>query len=218
MPIATSGVTYTSEFYAKSKLNMINNGLLAIGEVPLPAGLNIDELQLGVDADISRRTVEATMMEIQAQGWYFNTDYDFKIYKDKDSFISLPSTLLRLDSYDDNQYVQKGDRVYDLLNQTYVIGPDYLEFDTIWYVDYDKLPVEAYEYISARAARKFQEQVIGAADLTNATNLNEQQTFINLQRRQLQTQAYNIQNPRVSTRVSNGYLRRGLYGITTRRY
>jgi hypothetical protein len=41
--------------------------------------------------------------------------------------------------------------------------------------------------------------------------------LVNLQRRQLQTQDYNIQNSRVSTRTHNGYLVAGLYGNKGRR-
>jgi len=79
------------------------------------------------------------------------------------------------------------------------------------------MPPEAYEYISARAARKFQEYVIGAPDLTQTTTNAEQETYIRLQRRQLQTQSYNLQNSKVSNRMTNAYLQKGLYNSKGRR-
>ena len=198
--------------YSNTKLNMINKCLLSIGEVPFLEGTLMSSLQPGTDGDIARRIVEETMIEVQSIGWYFNLDYNFKLYKDVDSFIAIPPNVLRIDTIDSNRYMEKNGRLYDMEEQTYIIIPEYVETDIVWLVDYPVLPPEAYEYIAARASRKFQEQVIGAPDLTSTTSRAEQDTFVRMQRRQLQTRAYNIQNERVSTRVHSGYLQRGLYG------
>ena len=198
--------------YSKTKINMMNKCLLAIGEVPLPEGVLVDSLELGTDGDTARRIVEETMVEVQSIGWYFNLDYNFKLYKDVQDNIVLPPNLLRIDNMKSNRYMEKNGRIYDNEKHTYIIEPKYLEFDIVWLVDYPTLPAEAYEYIGARASRKFQEYVVGAPDLTSTTSLAEQETYVRMQRRQLQSRAYNIQNSRVSTRTHNGYLRGSLYG------
>ncbi len=198
--------------YSKTKLNMINKCLLAIGEVPFPLGTLVDLLELGTDGETAKRIVEETMVEVQSIGWYFNLDYNFKMYKDINNIIVIPPNLLRIDTQESNRYMEKNGKLYDNEKFTYIIEPTYIEADIVWLVDYPTLPAEAYEYISARAARKFQEAVIGAPDLTTTTNRAEQETFIRLQRRQLQTRAYNIQNNKVSTRTHNGYLQGSLYG------
>ena len=198
--------------YQKTKINMINKCLLAIGEVPLQEGTLVDSLELGTDGDTARRMVEETMVEVQSIGWYFNLDYNFKLYKDVHDMIPVPPNVLRIDTQESNRYVDKNGRLYDNEKQTFIIVPTYIEADIVWLVDFPTLPPEAYEYIAARAARKFQEVVIGAPDLTNTTSRVEQETYVRMQRRQLQTRAYNIQNNKVSTRVHSGYLKNSLYG------
>ena len=216
--IIPQGGTYVApEEYSFSKLDMVNRCLRAIGETPLPSGTLLPNLQLGTDAEIASRIVEETMREVQSIGWYFNMDYDFKLYPDEQDFITVPATMLRMDTYDDNQYIIKGRRVYDTYNQTFVIEKEYITADVVWLVDYELLPVEAYEYIANRAARKFGEEVIAAAEIVEVTRSKETDAYIRLQRRQLQTQDYNIQNKRVSTRTHNGYLYKGLYNTPSRR-
>ena len=203
--------------YSKTKLNMINRCLLAIGEVPMPEGTLISSLALGTDGETASRVVSETMIEVQSIGWYFNLDYNFRLYKDINNVIALSPNTLRVDTFRDTRYIDKGGKVYDLEKQTYIIEPKFIEADIVWLVDYPILPPEAYEYISARSSRKFQEYVVGAPDLTQSTTRAEQDSFIRLQRRQLQTNSYNIQNPRVSTRTHNGFLQDGLYNNKTRR-
>ena len=198
--------------YPHTKLSMMNRCLLAIGEVPLEEGTLVDELQLGTDADTARQVVEGTMIEVQSVGWYFNRDYNFKLYTDIQGFIPIPPNLLRIDVVGTNRYMLKDNKLYDTEKFTYVIDKPYIEADVMWLVDFPTIPPEAFEYISARAARKFQEYVVAAPDLTTITTRQEQDSYIRLQRRELQTRAYNIQNPRVSTRTHNGYLQGGLYG------
>ena len=205
--------------YAKSKLNMINDSLLAIGEVPFTEGTIVDTLPIGTDGETAKRIIETTMVETQSKGWYFNTDYNFKLVPDINDFITTPPNVLRIDfgnSDNKHRYTIKNGSIYDYANQTFKIYTN-LTCDIVWLVDYEDLPPEAYEYISARAARKFQQRVIGSADTAKFTEIDEQDAFVHLQRRQLQSQDYNIGNSRVSTRVHSGYLVAGLYGNKGRR-
>ena len=205
--------------YRNSKLDMINECLLVIGEVPLQDSTIVDNLPLGSDADIAKRLVENTMLEVQSRGWFFNMDYMFTLMPDVNGFISVPASTLRADfgnGPDRHQYVLKNGNVYDNLNHTYVITKN-LQADMIWLVDYNELPVDAYNYISYRAARKFQQRVIGAIETDKFTSRDEVDALNNLMRLQLQTQDYNLQNSRVSTRLHNGYLVKSLYGNKGRR-
>ena len=199
--------------YAKSKLNMINDSLLAIGEVPFLEGTIVDTLPIGTDGETAKRIIESTMVETQSRGWYFNTDYNFKLVPDVNGFITMPPNTLRLDfgKTEGNRYTLKNGSIYDYQNQTFIIDRPIL-CDVVWLVDYEDLPPEAYEYISLRSARKFQQKVIGSAETSRFTEIDEQDSYVNLQRRQLQSQDYNIRNSRVSTRIHNGYLVASLYG------
>ena len=205
--------------YAKTKLNMINQCLLAIGETPFPEGTVIEDLAFGTDADNARRIVESTMVEVQARGWYFNTDYDFELLPDVNGFITLPPNVLRIDtgnSPDKNRYIEINGGVYDLAKKTYLIDKSVIA-DIIWLKDYEDLPTEAYEYISLRAARKFQQKVIGSQEVSRFTEMDEMDALVNMQRVQLQVNDYILLNRKASTRTHNGYIRQGLYSSPARR-
>lgn len=205
--------------WTKSKINMINACLLGIGETPFIEGTLVDTLPIGTDGETAKRLVETTMVEVQARSWYFNLDYNFKLVPDSSGFISMPPNTLRVDFGNTefkHQYTIKNGKIYDYLNQTFVIGKTIVA-DVTWLVDYGELPPEAYEYISLRASRKFQQKVVGSVETDSFTVRDESDALVNLQRRQLQSQDYSILNSRVSTRVHNGYLTAGLYGNKGRR-
>ncbi len=205
--------------WAKSKIDMINDCLLSIGETPFLEGTIVNELPIGTDGETAKRLVETTMIDVQTRGWYFNTDYYFKLVPDQDDFITMPPNTLRVDFGNTefrHQYTIKNGSIYDYVNQTYKIYT-ILTADVIWLVDYVDLPPEAYSYISLRAARKFQQKVIGSVETDTFTVRDESDALINMQRRQLQSQDYVIRNNRVSTRIHNGYLYEALYGNTSRR-
>jgi len=205
--------------WSKSLLGMINDCLLSIGETPYVEGTDPKALPLGTDGETARRIVQSTMIEVQSRGWYFNTDYNFPLVPDSYGFVSVPPNTLKMDfgrSEDPNRYVLKAGKVYDNMLQTFKID-HILEPDIIWLQDYAELPPEAYEYISLRAARKFQQKVIGSTELAQFTTIDENDALINLQRLQLQVNDYDILNARVNTRIHNGYLRKALWGNISRR-
>jgi hypothetical protein len=215
-----SDIIFTSgAVWAKSELSMINDSLLAIGEAPFMEGTVVDTIPIGTDGETAKRIIRSTMIEVQSRGWYFNTDYDYVLTPDINGFITLPPNVLRTDfgnTSNANRFLTKNNGIYDVANQTFIIEGEIM-CDIVWLVDYTNLPPEAYEYISLRSARKFQQKVIGALETDQFTMRDEQDALVNLQRRQLQTQDYNIQNSRVSTRTHNGYLVAGLYGNKGRR-
>ena len=205
--------------WAKSELNMVNDSLLSIGETPFLEGTVVDTLPVGTDGETAKRLIRTTMIEVQARGWFFNLDYNFKLVPDINGFITMPPNTLRVDFGNTeyrHQYTIKNGQIYDYLNQTFVIETTLIA-DVIWLVDYNDLPPEAYEYISLRSARKFQQKVIGAQETDTFTVRDEADAYTNLQRRQLQSQDYVLANHRVNTRIHNGYLRAALYGNTSRR-
>jgi len=205
--------------YKRSKLGMVNDSLLVIGETPFPEGTLVENLPLGTDGETAKRVIEQVMVEVQSRGWYFNMDYSLPLIPDSRHFITMPPNTLRVDfgnGPDKHQYIMKNGQIYDNKEHSFIIDKE-LEADVIWLVDYDELPPEAYEYISLRAARKFQQKVIGSVETDKFTARDEVDSLNNLMRLQLQTQDYNLQNSRVSTRIHNGYLVAGLYGNKGRR-
>ena len=218
--MANETIFKNGALWSRSELDMINKCLIAIGEIPYDDTVLIKDIRIGTDGDIARRIIQDTMIEVQGIGWYFNTDYNFKLVPDVNSFISVPPNTLRVDFGEgsgSNNYNIKEGAVYDYKNQTYKIDRKELYADMIWLVDYKDLPAEAYLYIASRAAKRFQERVISSVEIDGFTARDELESLSMLQRRQLQSQDYDIQNRRVSTRIHNGYLISGLFGNKGRR-
>jgi len=217
--MAQQVVFQDGSIWNKGLLNMINTSLLSIGETPFVEGTDPSSLPLGTDGDTARRIIQDTMIEVQSRGWFFNSDYSFELVPDTNNYITMPPNTLKVDfgySNTPNRFIMRNGKIYDLQEQTYKIYKN-LYPDVIWLIDYQDLPPEAYEYISLRAARKFQQRVIGSTELAQFTNIDEQDALINLQRLQLQINDYNIQNSKVSTRIHSGYLQKSLYGNQGRR-
>ena len=214
--------------YKKGEINMINECLMSIGEPPYPEGTLPEHIQLGSDGDVARRMVASTMVEVQSRGWWFNTDYEFVFYPDsginigaetEGGFIVVPSNLIRMDvgnTTEKHRFIIKEGRIYDMLEQDFVHDMP-ITADVVWLADYESLPYVAYTYISLRAARKFQQRVIGSTELYGFTLAEEQDAYINLMREQMQYQDYSILNPVVTNRLNNGNIKQGLYKIKSRR-
>ena len=200
----------------QSQIDLINRVLLGIGEAPLEDDTVIDLIPIGTDVDIAKRTVNKTTREVLSQGWFFNMDYDYKLVPDSSGFITVPPNVLRVDfgaTEFKYQYSLRNGKIYDNINHTFVIDKDLIA-DLIYLVPPEELPVEAYEYIADRASRKFQEVVIGAIDLNSILYRSEQESLVNLQRVQLQSQDYGLIR---GSRVHNGYLKKYLYKNKGRR-
>ena len=70
--------------------------------------------------------------------------------------------------------VQRGDRLYDRKNNTYVFTED-LKGDMTIILDWDDLPEHARLYIMTKAGRELQENMIGSKDLTEINLVLEQE-------------------------------------------
>lgn len=197
--------------YKMNKLGMINECLLAIGEMSYPEDTDVAKLPEGTDVFIAKRKVEETMIEVQTQGWYFNTDTSFKLLPDADGFISLSPNILKIDfnNYEEpNRYVRRNNSVYDIKEHTFKINKTILG-DIIWLNQYDELPPTAYNYIKVKAARKFQQRVIGSDTLTKYNVSDEIEAQVALDREQLEYMKYNLRANNLR-RDTNVFLREGM--------
>lgn len=191
-------------FYTQTKIQMINQCLLAIGEVVLPEGTLIEDLPIGTDARTAEFYVVKVMKQVQNIGWFFNTDYSFKFTPDSNNFITAPANLLRIDpglTGNRGSLIKKGTRFYDLNRKSFKFTDD-VYADAIWLVDYSELPVSAFDYIAMRAARQFQQSVIGSTELANFTTNDELDLLVSLQREHLQYRDFSMLG-RGATRLSN---------------
>ena len=158
-----------------SKLQAVNKALQMMGESPLNSLQGL--LGLG---NLAEETLDSVSRKVQAEGWSFNTDYQMTLTRDSTTNqISVGTNVSRVvvDPYEyyDVDVVQRGSRLYDRKNNTYVFSID-LKADMTVILEWDDLPEHARVYIMHKAGKELQENMIGSKDLTEINMVLEQET------------------------------------------
>ena len=157
-----------------SKLQAVNKALQMMGESPLNSLQGL--LGLG---NLAEETLDSVSRKVQAEGWSFNTDYQMTLTRDSTTNqISVGTNVSRVvvDPYEyyDVDVVQRGSRLYDRKNNTYVFSID-LKADMTVILEWDDLPEHARVYIMTKAGKELQENMIGSKDLTELNMVLEQE-------------------------------------------
>lgn len=170
---------------ATTKLEAVNSMLMSIGEAP------VNSLESGLDdALIAETTLNETSKSVQKHGWYFNTEDNFPLLKNVDNEIVVPNNILKLD-VQNTRYVLRGKRVYDRLDHTFKIKKD-LKGTVILGLEFDDLPESAKQAIMYRAARLFQNRVVGSTTIYQFTKEDEMSALQELQAEELEAGNYSI--------------------------
>ena len=173
-----------------TKLEAVNSMLSSIGEAPIN---QLDEAT--VDSAIAVATLDEVSRNVQAIGWHFNTDSDFPLAKNADGTITLSSDIVRIDVdslfYPSVDVVQRNGKLYDRKNHTYVFTID-LKAEIIRLLDWDDLPQPFKAYAVAKAARIFQQRMVGSNDLSQQLAQDELTALVVLKEFEGDTADYNI--------------------------
>lgn len=173
-----------------SELEAVNECLENIGQAPVSTIAG----DLGVDTQVALNFVRKINRELQASGWFWNTEINYKLTPNGDGDILLPSNTLAVDTTgtsSDLDLVQRGSSLYDRVNHTYTFTePVYVEL--IVGLTFEELPETARRYISMRAARMFQDRIEGTSSQGDTTD--EKQALAALHADQLRTEDTNILN------------------------
>ena len=156
-----------------TELDALNILLGTIGSSPLTSLSNPQN----ADALSAQNKLDSARKEIQAETWYFNSEENFPLVPDAvTGFITIPPEITTIDSMgrfgEKVDVIVRGNKLYDRENHTY-------KFDTTIYanvlecLDFDELPETAKLYVVARAARQFQEEMLGDTSLRTWTREDE---------------------------------------------
>jgi hypothetical protein len=148
-----------------SFLEAVNRVLQMMGEAPVNS-LN-GQYGLALQAQDSLNDVSR---KLQSEGWSFNTDREKLLQRNASTNeIAVGSNISRvvIDAY---RYpaldvVQRGGKLYDRFNNTYVFDQD-LYVDMTIILEWEELPEHARQYITIKAGRQLQEAILGSVDLT----------------------------------------------------
>jgi hypothetical protein len=177
-----------------TKLEAVNSMLSTIGEAP------INSLQSGlVDAETAETILNEVSRSVQAQGWNFNSEPDYSVAADTSGNVILPSEILRADLANSEtkyrnskqEYVQRGNKMYDKVKHSYNIAKT-LKLDVVVLLDFELCPEVARRYITVKAARIFQERVVGSDSLSGMNRNDEQEALFTLREAEGDNGDYNI--------------------------
>jgi|2_EtaG_2_1085320.scaffolds.fasta_scaffold07792_2 hypothetical protein len=153
-----------------TELEAVNTMLSAVGEPPI----NSLEDQKNVDAAIAGNVLTEISREVQASGWHFNTQIKVTLTPDDSTkHINLTDNMVRVDTdywtsttstdllNDARDITQRGGRLFDRSNNTYEFTKA-VEATVVYILDWDDLPEPARRYVTVRAARIFQDRMVGS--------------------------------------------------------
>ncbi len=173
-----------------TELDAVNIMLGTIGESPI----NSIEAASGVsDAIIARQILNEVSIQVQEEGWHFNVETNFVLtpaYPSKEIFV--PDNCIEVDAEDTRVDVAiRGNRLYDRINHTYAFETD-IKCNVVLLLPFEELPQAARHYVTIRAARVFQQRVVGSQVLGAFTEKDEMRARMALRRYESKTADYNI--------------------------
>lgn len=169
-----------------TKLQAVNRLLAATGDSPVQSlEENYQQAELALD------TLNRVSRNEQAKGWFYNEEENLTLNKDTSDHVVLPANILKVEIRNVSKYVQRGLKIYDRENQTYVITED-VKADTVIQLDWDELPHVAREVIVSVAALTFYKDFFGA-ESTSETILQEiRDSKIALQKADVEARKVNL--------------------------
>ena len=103
--------------YKLTKLAAVNIILSNIGQAPLTSLTTSNPL-----SSLAEGMIDEVSHALQSEGWVFNTEQDYPFTPNNNKEIIIPSNVIGLDfvSFGDKNTVQRGGKLYDKRNHTYL--------------------------------------------------------------------------------------------------
>ena len=175
-----------------SELEAVNIMLSAIGEAPV-SSLENSSLE---DVTVAKNILNETIVDVQTVGYNFNSEYNYQIIQDTDGFLNVPNNAVYVDvsnrgSSIGKDLILRGERLYNREKHTFVFSESvYVDMTLI--LPWDDIPQYARRYITIKAARRFQNRVLGATDLNGFTQLDENEVLVSMEQNDSRSEAANM--------------------------
>ena len=175
-----------------TKLEAINTMMSAIGEAPVNT---LDASSQTQDVIMAKSILDEVSREVQSAGWHFNREYEVSLSPNTSNEILLSENVARVDVEPANanttQYIQRGQKIYNKTDKTFTIS-DALKCTVIYLLEWTDLPQSARQYIMIRAARKFQDRVVGSGKHHDFNQMDEYQALVTLREAESDNADYTI--------------------------
>jgi hypothetical protein len=175
-----------------TELEAINIMLSTIGEAPINS-LTAD--QSTVDVGIAQTVLREISIRVQEEGWQFNTEINWRLnVVAGTSELQIPQNCIQIDTTGPDRDVDvamRGQRLYDRKNHTFKFDKSLL-VNMVLLLDFTDIPQAARHYINVRAARVFQQRVVGSELLGSFTARDEMLARASLKKLDSNNADYNI--------------------------
>ena len=185
-----------------NELEAVNMLLAAVGE----AAVSSLETATTVDVTQAKNLLSNINREVQQKGWHFNTEWDVVLSLDSDSRIPLGTTVLSIYSPTKMTTIRGREGspfLYDLDNNTFTWTASVNDAVTITLLDFEDIPQTARQYITTKAARIFQEEIVGQVSAEAVNRQEEVEAYADLLDDEGERSGYNV-----------GYGTRDMYNTT----
>jgi len=158
-----------------TELSAVNTILGSIGQAPITS-LDFDNPEISYVYNLLREV----NVDVQNEGWHFNTEYHYRLTPDINSHFVLPANVLRYDVSDNQDQrttdvVVRNGRLYDKVRHSDEFDTE-LELDIVWLFDFNDLPSVFQRYITYRAAGRAATQLVVNPQLVQLLGTQEAQT------------------------------------------
>ena len=174
-----------------NELQAVNMLLSAIGE----AAVSSLETATTVDVTQAKNLLSNINREVQQKGWHFNTEWDVILSLDSDSRIPLGTSILSIYSPTKLTTIRGREGspfLYDLDNNTFTWETSINDAITITLLDFEDIPQTARQYITSKAARIFQEEIIGQISAESINRQEEVEAYADLMDDEGERSGFNV--------------------------
>ena len=185
-----------------NELEAVNMLLAAVGE----AAVSSLETATTVDVTQAKNLLSNINREVQQKGWHFNTEWDVVLSLDSSNRIPLGTTVLSIYSPTKMTTIRGREGspfLYDLNNNTFTWTTSINDAVTITLLDFEDIPQTARQYITTKAARIFQEEIIGQVSAEAVNRQEEVEAYADLLDDEGERSGFNV-----------GYGTRDMYNTT----
>jgi len=184
------------------QLTAINRILRAVGELPVPLTIDIDDLPDGHEAKTAKEILEEVNKELQENGLWFNRETI--TYTPIDDTITFSEDVITVsDTSGRNTYTIRSNELYDITNNTagFTADLDLLTVTEITFTDVPAIFATLVVYVASRELHQFLN-----ADTTVAKDIKENiyKQTIKVDREDMKNNKYNlIKGSRIIDRTAN---------------
>jgi len=162
-----------SLYHVTTELEAVNVMLGAIGEQPVNS-LDISTIS---EVSIADDMLYEVSREVQTRGWSFNEEDEYELAVSEGEIPLPPNCLKVVVTGETDWIVRRGTRLYNRTDHTYVFTAA-VEATIVFFLPFTDLPQAMRNYITLRAARKFQMKVLGSDSILKFTETDENQAWL----------------------------------------